>query len=157
MRIELILNGKTEDKYLEEGFSIYEKRLKHYIQFSTATIASPKVPKKATPQKTMELEAELMEKLFDNDDFIILLDEHGKEPTSVEFASYLQKRLNAGIKKLVFVVGGPFGFDERIKNRANDKLALSRLTLPHQLVRLVFIEQLYRAFTILRNEPYHHA
>jgi 23S rRNA (pseudouridine1915-N3)-methyltransferase len=157
MRIELILNGKTEDKYVEEGFALYEKRLKHYIQFATLAIASPKVPKSASPQKIMELEAELMEKQFDVDDYVVLLDEHGKEPTSVEFAAYLQKRMNAGIKKLVFVVGGPYGFDERIKNRSNDKLALSKLTFPHQLVRLVFIEQLYRAFTILRNEPYHHA
>lgn len=157
MRIELILNGKTEDKYVEDGFTLYEKRLKHYIQFTAVALNSPKAPKLSSPQKIMELEADLMEKQFDMDDYVILLDEHGKEPTSVEFAAYLQKRMNAGIKKLVFVVGGPYGFDERIKNRSNDKLALSKLTFPHQLVRLVFIEQLYRAFTILRNEPYHHA
>lgn len=157
MRIELILNGKTEDKYVEDGFALYEKRLKHYIQFTAVALNSPKAPKLSSPQKIMELEADLMEKQFDVDDYVVLLDEHGKEPTSVEFAAYLQKRMNAGIKKLVFVVGGPYGFDERIKKRSNDKLALSKLTFPHQLVRLVFIEQLYRAFTILRNEPYHHA
>lgn len=157
MRIELLLNGKTDENYVEEGFALYEKRLKHYIQFSAVTIASPKVPKSTTPKKIMEMEADLMERCFESDDYIVLLDEHAKEPTSVEFANYLQKKMNAGVKNLVFVVGGPFGFDDRIKIRANDKLALSKLTFPHQLVRLVFVEQLYRAFTILKNEPYHHA
>ena len=156
MRIQLFLNGKTEEKHVAEGFSMYEKRMKHYIQFSTIVIPSPKVPGGATRLKTMEMEADLIEKQLAPDDFVVLLDEHGKEPTSEEFAFYLQKKMNSGIKNLVFIIGGPFGFDERIATRANEKLALSRLTFPHQLVRLIFIEQLYRAFTILRNEPYHH-
>ncbi|MBI9035925.1 MAG: 23S rRNA (pseudouridine(1915)-N(3))-methyltransferase RlmH [Bacteroidales bacterium] len=155
MKITFILNGKTEDKYLIDGCSIFEKRLKHYISFEQIVIPALKKAKNLSPDQFKAKEAELMMKHIKTDDVVVLLDEHGKEYTSVGFSDYLQKQMNAGIKNLVFIVGGPFGFDEQLRSRANHMLSISKMTFSHQMIRLFFLEQIYRAFTILKNEPYH--
>jgi 23S rRNA (pseudouridine1915-N3)-methyltransferase len=156
MKISLILNGKTEDKYLIEGCSNYEKRLKHYTTFETIVIPALKNTKALSVEQQKEKEGELLLKLITNSDVLILLDENGKEYDSVGFSEVIQKQMNSGIKNLIFVVGGPYGFSDAIYKRANGKISLSKMTFSHQMVRLFFVEQLYRAFTILKNEPYHH-
>jgi len=156
MKISLILNGKTDDQYLIEGFANYEKRLKHYTAFECITIPALKNTKALSVQQQKEKEGELLLKLISNSDILILLDENGKEYHSVAFSEFIQKQMNSGIKNLFFVVGGPYGFSDAVYKRANGKISLSKMTFSHQMVRLFFIEQLYRAFTILKNEPYHH-
>lgn len=156
MKITLILNGKTEDDYLITGFLNYEKRLKHYTSFETIVIPALKNTKSLTVEQQKQKEGELLLKSIQTADILILLDENGKEYNSVGFSDYLQKQMNSGIKNLIFVVGGPYGFSNDVYKRANGKIALSKMTFSHQMVRLFFIEQLYRAFTILKNEPYHH-
>ena len=156
MKITLILNGKTEDDYLITGFLNYEKRLKHYTSFETIVIPALKNTKSLTVEQQKQKEGELLLKNIQTADILILLDENGKEYNSVGFSEYLQKQMNSGIKNLIFVVGGPYGFSNDVYKRANGKIALSKMTFSHQMVRLFFIEQLYRAFTILKNEPYHH-
>lgn len=155
MRIKLILNGKTEDAYLMEGIAIYEKRLKHYCSFEQIIIPSVKAGS-ITVEQLKEKEAELILKHIDNRDFLVLLDENGKQFSSVDFAKFIQKQQLTSLKNLVFVVGGPFGFAESIYKRSNLKLSLSKMTFSHQMIRLLFIEQLYRAFTIIKGEKYHH-
>jgi 23S rRNA (pseudouridine1915-N3)-methyltransferase len=155
MKITLILNGKTEDKYLVDGCSIFEKRLKHYIKLDQIVIPALKNAKNLNAQQFKAKEADLIMKHINNDDFVVLLDEKGAEYTSEKFANYLQKHMNAGLRNLVFIVGGPYGFDEQIYKRSNFKVSLSQMTFSHQMIRLFFLEQVYRAFTILRNEPYH--
>jgi 23S rRNA (pseudouridine1915-N3)-methyltransferase len=155
MKITLILNGKTEDKYLVDGCSIFEKRLKHYIKLDQIVIPALKNAKNLNAQQFKAKEADLIMKHINNDDFVVLLDEKGAEYTSEKFANYLQKHMNAGLRNLVFIVGGPYGFDEQIYKRSNFKVSLSQMTFSHQMIRLFFLEQIYRAFTILRNEPYH--
>jgi len=157
MRIKLILNGKTEEAYVEQGCALYEARIVRYIPFSKIVIPSPRVPAGTIPGKIRESEAMLLEKHLAPDDFVVLLDEKGRAFTSEGFSGYLQQKMNSGLRNLVFVVGGPYGFHSRVYDRANDQISLSPLTFPHQLVRLIFAEQLYRALSILRNEPYHHA
>ncbi len=156
MKITLILNGKTEDDYLITGFLNYEKRLKHYTSFETIVIPALKNTKSLTVEQQKQKEGELLLKNIQTADILILLDENGKEYNSVGFSEYLQKQMNSRIKNLIFVVGGPYGFSSDVYKRANGKIALSKMTFSHQMVRLFFIEQLYRAFTILKNEPYHH-
>jgi len=156
MKIKLLLIGKTEEDYLKKGISVYEERLKHYIGFDIITITSLKNTKSLSFELQKEKESELIEKYLTSSDYVVLLDENGKHFTSVEFAGFIQKQLNNAIKNLVFVVGGPYGFSENLLKKADFKLSLSKMTFSHQLVRLIFAEQLYRAFTILRNEPYHH-
>jgi 23S rRNA (pseudouridine1915-N3)-methyltransferase len=156
MKITLILNGKTEDDYIIKGVSIYEQRLKHYIAFETIVIPALKNTKALSVEQQKQKEGELIMKLIQNSDKLILLDENGKEYNSVEFSGFIQQQMNSGIKNLVFVVGGPYGFSEEIYKRANGKISLSRMTFSHQMVRLFFVEQVYRAMTILKNEPYHH-
>jgi 23S rRNA (pseudouridine1915-N3)-methyltransferase len=156
MKITLILNGKTEDDYLIRGFSAYEQRLKHYVSFETIVIPALKNTKGISVAQQNQIEGEVLLKQLQNSDRLILLDENGKEFNSVGFADFLQQQMNSGIKNLVFVVGGPFGFSEEVYKRANGKLALSKMTFSHQMVRLFFVEQLYRGMTILKNEPYHH-
>ena len=155
MKIKLIAIGKTDESYLKEGIDKYLKRLKHYVSFELIIINDVKVGKKAnaTLQKELE-EKEILSKVNDND-FLILLDEKGEEYHSVGFSKFLQKRMNSG-NDIVFVIGGPFGFSDRMYERANTKVGLSKLTFSHQMVRLFFVEQLYRAFTILKGEKYHH-
>ncbi len=156
MKITLILNGKTEDDYIVKGFSIYENRLKHYIPFETIVIPALKNTKAISIEQQKQKEGELIIKNIQISDKLILLDENGKEYNSVGFSDFIQKEMNSGIKNLVFVVGGPYGFSEEIYKRANGRISLSKMTFSHQMVRLFFVEQLYRAMTILKNEPYHH-
>jgi 23S rRNA (pseudouridine1915-N3)-methyltransferase len=156
MKITLILNGKTEDDYILKGFSIYEQRLKHYIAFDTIIIPGLKNAKALDFEQQKKKEAELIFKNIQPSDKVILLDENGKEYSSIEFSEFIQKQMNSGIKNLVFVVGGPYGFSDDVYARANGKLSLSKMTFSHQMVRLFFSEQLYRSMTILKNEPYHH-
>lgn len=156
MRITLILNGKTEEEYLVKGVSGYEKRLKHYLPFETIVIPALKNTKALSIEQQKEKEGELLFKEIQSSDKLILLDENGKEYNSVEFSGFLQQQMNSGIKNLVFVVGGPYGFSEAVYKRANGKVSLSKMTFSHQMVRLFFTEQIYRAMTILKNEPYHH-
>jgi 23S rRNA (pseudouridine1915-N3)-methyltransferase len=156
MKITVILNGKTEEDYLLVGISAYEKRLKHYIPFETIVIPALKNTKALSIEQQKEKEGELLFKEIQSTDRLILLDEGGKEYNSVDFSGFLQQQMNTGIKNLVFVVGGPYGFSDDVYKRANGKISLSRMTFSHQMVRLFFVEQLYRGMTILKNEPYHH-
>lgn len=155
MKISLIVVGKTEEEYLKTGISQYEQRLVHYTGFSIRIIPSLKNTKNIAPAQQKEKEAELILQAIEGCDHVVLLDEKGKEYRSSEFAVFLQQRMNSGIKHLAFVVGGPFGFSESVYKKATGKLSLSAMTFSHQMIRLLFVEQLYRAFTILKNEPYH--
>lgn len=157
MKITLILNGKTEDDYLIKGCSIYEQRLKHYISFETIVIPALKNTKALSIEQQKQKEGELILKNIQSADRLILLDENGKEHNSIGFSEFIQQQMNSGIKNIVFVVGGPYGFSDEIYKRANGKISLSKMTFSHQMVRLFFVEQLYRAMTILKNEPYHHS
>jgi 23S rRNA (pseudouridine1915-N3)-methyltransferase len=156
MKITLILNGKTEDDHIIKGFALYEQRLKHYISFETIVIPALKNTKALSIEQQKQKEGELLMKCIQSSDRLILLDENGKEYNSVGFSDFIQQQMNSGIKNVVFVIGGPYGFSEDIYKRANGKIALSKMTFSHQMVRLFFVEQVYRAMTILKNEPYHH-
>jgi len=156
MKITLLLNGKTEDDYIIKGYSVYEHRLKHYLPFETVVIPALKNTKAITVEQQKQKEGELILKFVQTADKLILLDENGKENSSVQFSGFIQQQMNSGIKNLVFVVGGPYGFSDEIYKRASGKISLSKMTFSHQMVRLFFVEQVYRAMTILKNEPYHH-
>lgn len=155
MNIKLIVVGKTDVAFVREGFGQYQSRLKHYVAFSYEEIPALRDQKGASPATIKEREAALILKRIEGADRVVLLDEHGKEFTSEGFSDYLQKQMNAGVRTLAFVVGGAFGFAPEVYAAATDKLSLSQMTFNHQMVRLFFAEQLYRAFTILRHEPYH--
>jgi len=155
MKIKLIQIGKTEEKYLREGISIYEKRLKHYTLFQVEEIPNLKNAKNMSRDEQKKKEGEIILKKINSSDFVVLMDEVGEEFNSSQFAKYLQKRMNSGLD-ITFIIGGPFGFSKEIYERANNKIALSQMTLTHQMVRLFFTEQIYRAFTILKGEKYHH-
>ncbi len=155
MTIKLIVVGKTDAKYLQEGIAVYEQRLQHYVRFELVVIPALKEQRGASPVEVKEREAQLILKQLEKADRIVLLDEHGSRHTSVSFSQYIQKQLNAGVRTLAFVVGGAFGFAPGIYAAAHDKISLSDMTFNHQMVRLFFVEQLYRAFTILHHEPYH--
>ena len=157
MKITLLIVGKTEDAYLKEGIDKYLKRLKHYIKIDIAEITELKNTKALTEAQQKAKEAELILKKITATDYVILLDEKGLELSSQQFAAYLDKKAVGSVASLVFIVGGPYGFDQLVYQRANDKLSLSRMTFSHQMVRLFFVEQLYRAFTIVKGEPYHHS
>lgn len=156
MNIKLIAIGKTDNKSLISLIEDYTKRLGFYIKFDLEIIPDLKNVKHLSEAQQKEKEGELILSKTQNSDVLILLDENGKQMDSVEFSSYLQKHMNSGIKTLIFVIGGPYGFSDMLYARANGKIGLSKMTFSHQMVRLFFIEQLYRGFTILRNEPYHH-
>ena len=156
MNIELIVVGKTDMKEVEALVAMYTKRLNHYVRFAITTIADVRNTKKMSESEQKRLEGEAILRLVSDSDHLMLLDEHGAELRSIEFAEQLQRRMSSGVKRLVFVIGGPYGFSDAVYGRANSKLSLSRMTYSHQLVRAIFTEQLYRAFTILKNEPYHH-
>jgi 23S rRNA (pseudouridine1915-N3)-methyltransferase len=156
MKITFVTVGKTEDAYLKDGIEKYVKRLKHYTKLEMAEIPELKNTKALTEDQQKVKEAELILKKITPLDHVILLDENGTEFTSVQFANYINKRSITSSANLVFVVGGPYGFDESVYQRANDKISLSRMTFSHQMVRLFFTEQLYRAFSIIKGEPYHH-
>ena len=157
MKITLIAIGKTEDKYLIDGIEKYLNRLKHYINFNLVIIPDVKNTKNLTEAQQKNKEAEAIHKQISNGDVVVLMDEKGKKYSSITFANYLNKQMIGSVQHLVFIIGGPYGFDESIYKRANATISLSDMTFSHQMVRLFFVEQLYRAFTILKNEPYHHA
>ena len=156
MNIELIVVGKTDMKEVEALVTMYTKRLNHYVKFAITTLADVRNTRKLSEAEQKRLEGEQILKLISDSDHLMLLDEHGAELRSIEFADMLQRRMSAGTKRLVFVIGGPYGFSDAVYQRANSKLSLSKMTFSHQIVRAIFTEQLYRAFTILKNEPYHH-
>jgi 23S rRNA (pseudouridine1915-N3)-methyltransferase len=156
MKITMLLNGLTEMKFLSDAFMFYQKRLKHYTVIEVIEIPSPKNTKSLTKEQVKEKEGELAQKHISTGDYVVLLDEHGKQMCSIEFADYIQKKMNSSIKNLVFICGGPYGFSKEIVQRSNEKLSLSQMTFSHQMVRVFFAEQLYRAFTIIKKEPYHH-
>jgi 23S rRNA (pseudouridine1915-N3)-methyltransferase len=156
MKITLVCIGKTDDKYILEGIDKYNKRLKHYITFNIVELPDVKNVKNLSQSQQKEREAELFNKHIQNTDYVVLLDERGKEFRSLEFSSFLEKKMVASVQHMVFLIGGPYGFAEEIKQRANSFVSLSKMTFSHQMVRLFFVEQIYRAYTIMKGEPYHH-
>ncbi|MBZ9778235.1 23S rRNA (pseudouridine(1915)-N(3))-methyltransferase RlmH [Psychroflexus sp. CAK8W] len=156
MTISLVLVGKTDNKHLEALINDYKKRLSFFVKFEVTIIPDLKKRKNMETEVQKEKEGELILSKISNSDFVVLLDENGVDHSSTKFASWLQKRMNSGIKKLVFVIGGPYGFSKPVYDRGNQILSLSKMTFSHQMIRLFFTEQLYRAFSILKNLPYHH-
>ena len=156
MKIELIAIGRTSTRYIQEGIDNYVKRLKHYVPFDVTYLPDIKTTKTMTEAKQKELEGELFLSQLQPGDRLVLLDERGKEFTSREFSAYIDKMMNVVPKRLIFIIGGPYGFSEAVYARADFKVSLSKMTFSHEMVRLFFTEQLYRAMTILRGEPYHH-
>ena len=156
MKIKLLTIGKTDAKNLQALIETYQNRLKHYINFEIEIIPDIKNVKNLSESQQKEKEGELILKKLSPTDVLILLDEKGKEFRSIEFSKYLQKKMNSGIKQLVIVIGGPYGFSNEVYNKSAGKISLSKMTFSHQMIRLFIVEQLYRAFTILKNEPYHH-
>ena len=156
MKITLITVGKTDRDWVKQGLDIYVSRLKHYIPFSINEIPELKNVSAMSRDQIKAKEGELILKSIKPTDDVILLDEHGKEYSSTEFASLLQNKINYEGKDIVFVIGGAYGFSEQVYKRANSKISLSRMTFSHQMVRAIFAEQIYRAFTIMKGEPYHH-
>ena len=156
MTIELIVVGKTDSKEIAALVEEYARRVNRYCKFSVTTLPDVRNTKSLSPKQQRTAEGEAILRQTAEGDFVALLDERGEEFRSVEFALWLQKRLNSGLKRLVLVIGGPYGFSDEVSGRADARLSLSRMTFSHQIVRAIFAEQIYRAFTILRNEPYHH-
>jgi 23S rRNA (pseudouridine1915-N3)-methyltransferase len=156
MKIRLLLIGKTKEDFLKAGIREYETRIKRYIPFELTEIPAVKNAATLSQQEQNHRESEMILKYIQTGDILVLLDERGKEMRSVEFASFLNKQFISGNKNLFFAVGGAFGFDQSLKKKASFILSLSQMTFSHQMVRLFFAEQLYRALTILRGESYHH-
>ena len=156
MKIVLLAIGKTDDKNLNQLIENYQNRLKHYIKFELDIIPDIKNVKNLSESQQKEKEGELILKKIQSTDDLILLDEKGKDYRSIDFANFLQKKMNTGIKQLVFVIGGPYGFSDAVYKKAKGKISLSKMTFSHQMIRLFMVEQIYRGFTILKNEPYHH-
>ncbi len=156
MKIKLLAIGKTDDKNLIQLIDTYQNRLKHYVKFELQLVPDIKNVKNLSEKQQKEKEGELILKQLQPTDQLILLDEKGKEFRSKEFSNYLQKKMNSGIKQLVFVIGGPYGFSDTVYQKAQGKVSFSKMTFSHQMIRLFVVEQIYRAFTILKNEPYHH-
>ena len=156
MKILLIQIEKTTDTYLQEGVKVYTERLKNYISLNTETISMPKSVRQKPFEEQRKAEAVEIQKLIDSSDFLVCMDEHGKQFTSVQFADFLNKRMVSGCKRVVFIIGGPFGIDKTILDKSSYVLSLSNMTFSHQMIRLFFCEQLYRGFSILKNEKYHH-
>lgn len=155
MKTELILVGKTANKHFVAGINDYMERISHYMPFSITVIPELKNTKSLSEDQQKEREGELIMKLIQPSDTVVLLDEHGQEFRSVEFAKWIEK-MQQTVRRLVFIIGGPYGFSNAVYDRANTKISLSRMTFSHQMVRLIFTEQLYRACTIIKGEPYHH-
>lgn len=156
MKGVLIVVGKTTDKRFEAIINEYVERICHYIPFAVEVIPELKNTKGFSQDEQKQREGELIQKSLQARDYVVLLDEHGSERSSMDFAAWMQKKMSAGPKRLVFIVGGPYGFSNDIHKRGNEKVSLSRMTLSHQMVRMFFVEQIYRAMTILNGEPYHH-
>ncbi|MCX2836543.1 23S rRNA (pseudouridine(1915)-N(3))-methyltransferase RlmH [Salinimicrobium sp. MT39] len=156
MTIKLLTIGKTDDKALQNLIDTYVNRLGFYNKFEFEIIPDLKKTKNLSVDQQKTAEGRLILEKVTTSDVVVLLDENGKQFSSEAFSEYIQKRLNSGMKQLIFVIGGPYGFSEEVYSRADGKISLSKMTFSHQMVRLFFVEQLYRAFTILKNEPYHH-
>ncbi|OFX62062.1 MAG: 23S rRNA (pseudouridine(1915)-N(3))-methyltransferase RlmH [Bacteroidetes bacterium GWA2_30_7] len=156
MKITLIFIGKTDEDFIKVGIEKYVNRLNHYIKLDIIEIKNIKIPKSITKENLKSLEYEQINKHIIADDTVYLLDENGKELTSVGFSDFIKKSMLSSIKNLVFIVGGAYGFSEKIEKRAIGKISLSKMTFTHQMIRLIAVEQIYRAFTIINNEPYHH-
>jgi 23S rRNA (pseudouridine1915-N3)-methyltransferase len=156
MKVKLLMVGKTVQDYIIKGFNDYQQRLVHYLPYETKVIPDVKNTKNLDIEQQKIKEGELILNQVQNSDFVVLLDENGKELSSVNFAHWIEKQMFTGLKNVVFVIGGAYGFSASVYKRSNFKLSLSKMTFSHQMVRLLFIEQLYRAMTILKGEPYHH-
>lgn len=156
MKITLLVIGKTDEQYLETGIAKYVGRLEHYVPFELKIISDIKNRKTLTEAQQKKSEGELLLAQFQPGDAIVLLDENGKTFSSRNFSKWIETQMNTGCKRLVFVIGGPYGFSQEVYEKANSKISLSEMTFSHQMVRLVFVEQLYRAFTIMKGEAYHH-
>ncbi|MFI3328378.1 MAG: 23S rRNA (pseudouridine(1915)-N(3))-methyltransferase RlmH [Rikenellaceae bacterium] len=156
MNIELIVVGKTDSVEVERIVENYAKRVNHYCKFAITTLPDLKGTKNLSAKQQKAGEGEAIMKQLNDSDYVVLLDERGAQYRSMEFAQWLQKRMNSGVKRLVLIIGGPYGFSDEVYSRANGKVSLSPMTFSHQFVRAIFAEQIYRAFTILNNEPYHH-
>ncbi|PSK99228.1 23S rRNA (pseudouridine(1915)-N(3))-methyltransferase RlmH [Cecembia rubra] len=156
MQIKLLAVGKTDQASIQQLVEEYVKRLGFYVKFDLEILPDIKNSKSLSESVQKEKEGEMILKKVQISDELILLDEIGKQFSSVEFSQLLQKKMNSGLRQLIFVIGGPYGFSNAVYQRANGMLSLSKMTFSHQMVRIFFIEQLYRAYTILRNEPYHH-
>lgn len=156
MKVVLLVVGKTTDKHFEAGIAEYASRLSHYLQFSIEVIPELKSTRSLSQGEQKEREAIMIAKALQPSDHVVLLDEHGTERTSMEFAAWMQRKMAMGLRRLVFVVGGPYGFADSVHMLAKEKVSVSRMTFSHQMIRLIFVEQIYRAMTILGGEPYHH-
>lgn len=156
MKTVLIVVGRTTDKHFIAGIEGYVSRINHYIPFQIEVVPELKSTKHLSENEQKERESELIRKALQPGDYVVLLDEHGRERRSIEFALWIEKRLSASPRRLVFLVGGPYGFAQNIHQMGNEKISLSQMTLSHQMIRLLFVEQIYRAMTILNGEPYHH-
>ncbi|MBQ9665969.1 MAG: 23S rRNA (pseudouridine(1915)-N(3))-methyltransferase RlmH [Bacteroidaceae bacterium] len=156
MRTTLILVGKTVNKHFVELIDDYAARVKHYVGFDIITIPELKNTKNLSIDQQKQQEGELILRQLQAGDHVVLLDEHGKEFRSIEFSKYMEQKMQTVSKRLLFIIGGPYGFSPDVYAKANEKLSLSRMTFSHQMIRLIFVEQLYRAMTIMRGEPYHH-
>ena len=156
MKISLVVIGKTDAAYFVDAINEYKNRLVHYIPFEMEVIPDIKNVKNLREDQQKEKEGELILKTLQPGDYLVLLDEHGKSFTSMEFSTYIERKMHVVPKRLVFVIGGPYGFSESVYKAASEKISLSKMTFSHQMIRLIFVEQIYRAMTILNNEPYHH-
>ena len=156
MQITLIVIGKTDSAELSQLIYLYEKRLGNYVKFQFKILPDIKNTKNLSKSQQKEKEGELLLSQIQPSDHLVLLDENGKHHSSIGFSQFLQKKMNSGLKNLVLAIGGPYGFSDAVYSRGQEKLSLSKMTFSHQMVRLFLMEQLYRGFTILRNEPYHH-
>ena len=156
MKIVFLVIGKTDESYLDTGISKYIKRLEHYVPFEMKIIPDIKNRKTLTEEQQKKAEGELILSNINVGDDLVLLDENGKTFSSVAFSQWIEKQMNIGSKRMVFVVGGPYGFSKEVYAKAKFKISLSEMTFSHQMIRLIFVEQLYRAFTIIKGEPYHH-
>ncbi|MBQ7156831.1 MAG: 23S rRNA (pseudouridine(1915)-N(3))-methyltransferase RlmH [Bacteroidaceae bacterium] len=156
MKISLILVGKTVNKEFVTLIDEYVGRVKHYVVFDVVTIPELKNTKSLTAEQQKQAEGELILRQLQGGDHVVLLDEHGKEFRSIEFSDWMAKKMNTVNKRLVFIIGGPYGFSPAVYDAANEKISLSKMTFSHQMIRLIFVEQVYRAMTIMKGEPYHH-
>ena len=156
MKVKLLMVGKTAHDYLIKAFDDYQQRIIHYLPYESKVIPDLKNTKKLTTEQIKLKEGELILNQIQKSDFVVLLDEKGKEFSSVGFARWIEKQMISGLKNMVFVIGGAYGFSDSVYERSNLKVSLSKMTFSHQMVRIIFIEQLYRAMTILKGEPYHH-
>lgn len=156
MKIRLLCIGKTDDRYIQEGVEKYLKRLKHYVSFQIVELPDIKNVKNLSENQQKDREGDLLLKNIHAQDFVVLLDERGKEFRSIEFSAYLEHKMVSSTAQLVFIIGGPYGFSAAVQQRANYTISLSKMTFSHQMIRLFLVEQLYRAYSIMRGEPYHH-